>query len=124
MITELNFVSNNCLKCTPNSKDYERIKSNSFAISSTDLYCLYLLSCEGADVFDFKTFYTYTKANLYYDKFICTHGTEFYYYVMFKEDFFNAHKNLILYYTAKCARRLNDLNAVVPAVGTTVYTRD
>lgn len=67
-----------CLKRYFNKSEYKRIKKTSIRVNSTDLYE------EFGDGMSYKEFYTMLKEHLYYDKLVCDHGIEFYYYVKFK----------------------------------------
>lgn len=68
-----------CLKRSFTKSEYERIKNDSIRVNSTDLYKEY-----GHGI-TYQEFYTMLKQHLYYDKWVCEHGTEFYYYVKFKK---------------------------------------
>ena len=69
-----------CLKRYFNRSEYKRIKKDSIRVNSTDLYA------EFGEGMTYKEFYTMLKQHLYYDKYVCDHGTEFYYYIKFKEE--------------------------------------
>lgn len=68
-----------CLKQSYTVDEYERVKDISIRINSTDLYKEY-----GGNL-SYREFYAMLKQHLYYDKLICEHGIEFYYYVKFKK---------------------------------------
>ena len=68
-----------CLKRYFNVSEYKRIKKIAIRVNSTDLYEEF-----GRDM-SYQDFYKMLKEHLYYDKYICDHGTEFYYYVRFKD---------------------------------------
>ena len=68
-----------CLKHSFTADEYERIKSDSIRVNSTDLYKQY-----GRGM-TYPQFYAKLKRYFYYDKWVCKHGTEFYYYVKFKK---------------------------------------
>lgn len=68
-----------CLKRYFNKSEYKRIKKRSIRVNSTDLYK------EFGHGMTYEEFYTLLKRNLYYDKYICEHGIEFYYYIIFNE---------------------------------------
>ena len=66
-----------CYKRYFNKSEYKRIKRNAIRVNSTDLYDMY-----GGDM-SYKEFYSMLKEHFYYDKYVCSHGTEFYYYIKF-----------------------------------------
>lgn len=66
-----------CLKRYFSKSEYKRIKKSAIRVNSTDLYE------EFGGTMSYKEFYTMLKEHLYYDKLICEHGIEFYYYVKF-----------------------------------------
>ena len=66
-----------CYKRYFNKSEYKRIKRDAIRVNSTDLYDRY------GEGMTYKEFYTMLKAHFYYDKYVCTHGTEFYYYIKF-----------------------------------------
>lgn len=68
-----------CLKRYFTKSEYKRIKKQAIRVNSTDLYKEF-----GHDM-TYEEFYTLLKKHLYYDKYICDHGTEFYYYLIFNE---------------------------------------
>lgn len=65
-----------CFKRYFNKSEYKRIKKNAIRVNATDLYASY---GEGT----YKEFYTMLKKHFYYDKYVCEHGVEFYYYIKF-----------------------------------------
>lgn len=66
-----------CLKRYFNKSEYKRIKRSAIRVNSTELYK------EFGGGMTYKEFYTMLKEHLYYDKLVCEHGTEFYYYIKF-----------------------------------------
>ena len=66
-----------CLKRYYNKSEYKRIKKTAIRVNSTDLYD------EFGGGMSYKEFYTMLKQHLYYDKYVCDHGIEFYYYIKF-----------------------------------------
>jgi hypothetical protein len=67
-------------------------------VHSPVLYRLYTLFAENHDeIEDRPTFYRKAGAYLYYERFNCKHGDEFYYYIKFNEDslFYIEHKYLL-----------------------------
>ena len=68
-----------CLKKDFTKEEYTRVKSDSIRVNSTDLYKEYGMGMT------YQAFYNKLKECLYYDRLICTHGIEFYYYIKFKK---------------------------------------
>ena len=68
-----------CLKRYFTKSEYKRIKKIAIRVNSTDLYE------EFGGSMTYKDFYTMLKQYLYYDKIVCDHGIEFYYYVKFND---------------------------------------
>ena len=66
-----------CYKRYFTKSEYKRIKKNAIRVNSTDLYDMY-----GGDM-SYQEFYTMLKNHFYYDKYVCEHGIEFYYYIKF-----------------------------------------
>lgn len=66
-----------CLKRYYNKSEYKRIKKTAIRVNSTDLYD------EFGGGMSYKEFYNMLKQHLYYDKYVCDHGIEFYYYIKF-----------------------------------------
>lgn len=66
-----------CLKKYYTKSEYKRIQKIAIRVNSTDLYA------EFGQGVSYQEFYRTLKQHLYYDKHICEHGTEFYYYVKF-----------------------------------------
>lgn len=64
-----------CRKRYFNKSEYKRIKKDSLRVNATDLYAAY------GNEMTYQEFYTMLKPMLYYDKYVCDHGVEFYYYV-------------------------------------------
>lgn len=67
-------------------------------VHSPLLYRLYNLYIEGkAETEDRPTFFRKVGQYLYYERFTCEHGDEYYYYIKFNEDsdFYKEHKELI-----------------------------
>lgn len=67
-----------CIKRTFRRDEYERIKSTSQLVNATTLYRWYV-QMGGTDTY--KQFRMSVKDVLYYDKYVCEHGIEFYYHV-------------------------------------------
>ena len=66
-----------CLKREFTVDEYNTVRQQSIRVNSTSLYKEY-----GGNM-SYEDFYRILKANLYYDKLVCVHGVEFYYYVKF-----------------------------------------
>jgi hypothetical protein len=69
-----------------------------FLVHSPILYRLYTLYTEGTeDIEERPVFYRKAGAYLYYERFTCNHGEEFYYYVRFNTEslFYQEHRHLI-----------------------------
>lgn len=84
------FVSPSCHKIAHNLTEYASIKSNEnlHLIKATTFYQIYRHNVFGADGYrlTMKEFFRICGQYLYYDKYICEHGTEFYYLVLFNKD--------------------------------------
>ena len=52
-------------------------------VNSTALYNVYKTMTK--DPISYQEFYTMLRGKFYYDRYVCTHGTEFMYYVKFKD---------------------------------------
>ena len=72
-------IDRTCLKRYFNKSEYKRIKKTAIRVNATELYE------ELGEGMSYKDFYTMLKEHLYYDKYVCDHGIEFYYYIKFKE---------------------------------------
>ena len=72
-------IDQSCVKRYFNRSEYKRIKRESVRVISTDLYREF-----GAGS-TYQEFYAEMKQYFYYDKYICDHGTEFVYYIKFKD---------------------------------------
>ena len=91
-----------CIKRDFTMSEYLRVKRTCRRINSTESYDHYRYVYGGK--VPYVTFYNTLKCLLYYDKYICTHGTEFYYYV--DADAF------------KCNSRLpTDVTKIINAIG-------
>jgi hypothetical protein len=65
--------------------EYESLK-NYTLVKATTLYDIYRHMVFGSDArLTMKDFFRVCAQYLYYDKYICDHGTEFYYYIGFQE---------------------------------------
>lgn len=68
-----------CYKRYFNKSEYKRIKRSSIRVNATELYAMF------GQGMTYPEFRTLLKEHFYYDKYVCEHGTEFYYYIAFKE---------------------------------------
>lgn len=71
-----------CFKVSCSYDEYARVRKSSFRVNATILYSLYQKLYPDTTV-SYQYFYKKLKEHLYYDKYICKHGTEFIYYVNF-----------------------------------------
>ena len=94
-----------CFKKKRTAEEYLRIRSSCTPANATTLYKLYkdMADCP----VDYPEFYKMLKEKLYYDKFICVHGTEFVYYVKMLDAKLYAKIDHVRYY---------DILSIVPAV--------
>lgn len=70
-----------CYKRQFTKEEYERIKGVAVRARATDLYGIY--RCLTDTPMPYKEFYRELKELFYYDKYVCEHGTEFMYLVVF-----------------------------------------
>lgn len=84
------YVNPICHKISHNLTEYTAIKRRDDVklIKATTFYQIYKHNVFGADGhrLDMKDFFRLCAQYLYYDKYICEHGTEFYYLVVFNPD--------------------------------------
>jgi len=84
------YVSPVCHKVIHNLTEYASIKGRHDVklIKATTFYQIYKHNVFGGDGhrLDMKGFFHLCAQYLYYDKYICEHGTEFYYLVVFNPD--------------------------------------
>ena len=84
------YVSPTCHKISHNLTEYVSIKRRSDVklIKATTFYQIYKHNVFGSDGhrLPMKDFFRLCGQYLYYDKYVCTHGTEFYYLVVFNSD--------------------------------------
>lgn len=82
------FISQTVHKTSPSVEEYSVVRDmDTVLVKATtlyDFYRRYAYMCSVTPV-PLRTFYQIARTYLYYDKFICDHGTEFYYYVVFNE---------------------------------------
>lgn len=73
------FIDASCNKIYPSTyEDYIKIKEQTTPVGANTLYTIYTSLVDNVDR---DTFYKEAKKHLYYDKYICDHGVEFYYLV-------------------------------------------
>lgn len=72
-------------------------KEDVYFVHSPVMYRLYTMYASTEKIKERRRFFRLMGAYLYYDKFPCRHGDEFYYYVKFNKDsaFYQEHKALI-----------------------------
>ena len=63
--------------------EYVNIKKACSMINSTSLYNVYRSMT--TDPLSYQEFYANLRNRFYYDRYVCAHGTEFMYYVKFKD---------------------------------------
>lgn len=90
-------------------------------VKATTLYQIYKNNVSDADGsrLTMQEFFRVCGQYLYYDKYVCTHGTEFYYYVVFNRDnkIYRSIENITkkrIY--CNSPEQLRDLIHVIPAV--------
>ncbi len=70
--------------------EFHKIKANPNVkmVKATTFYQIYKHNTFGSDGerLTLHEFYRISSQYFYYDKYVCDHGTEFYYYVIFNED--------------------------------------
>jgi hypothetical protein len=99
--------------------EYARIVNVGMLVKATTLYDVYRHMIFESDArLPMKEFFRVCAQYLYYDKYVCTHGTEFYYYVQFN----TAHEMTALMLPVITSRiaankpdKLNDLLYIVKA---------
>lgn len=82
-------VSPVCHKIAHNRAEYNILRQQQpLLIKATTFYQIYKHYVFGADGqrLTLQEFYRICAQYLYYDKYVCTHGTEFYYYVVFNPE--------------------------------------
>ena len=122
------FIHPSSHKVEHNSAEFKKIKETPTVVmvKATTLYQIYKHNVFDVDGrLSIKDFYRIAGQYLYYDKYICKHGTEFYYHVVFNEsnEMYQLTKDLIskrVY--ANRPASLNDLVYVVEAVSKEGYT--
>jgi hypothetical protein len=81
------FISPDCHKIEHNVEELDSMRYNAVLVKATTLYQIYkhnVFETDGRLLI--KDFFQIAGQYLYYDKYICRHGTEFYYYIIFNEN--------------------------------------
>lgn len=117
------FISPSCHKIQHNLEEYRKVKENInvHVIKATTFYQFYKHNVFGPDNdrLSMRDFFRICGQYLYYDKCLCYHGTEFYYYVIFNEDdptYLLLKDFLEKRIAVDGMDTLNDLIKVIPAV--------
>jgi len=118
-----NFIHSSCHKVQHSVEEYDKIKQLEGVkmVKATALYNIYK-----HNVFtnvdrrlSMKQFFHICGQYLYYDKYVCHHGTEFYYYVVFNDNneiYKIAEPILLKQINANAPETLTDLKRVIKAV--------
>lgn len=116
------FISPIAHKIVHSVEEYDKIRKydNVQMVKATTLYQIYKHNVFGRDErLSMREFFRVSGQYLYYDKYVCVHGTEFYYYVVFDEDdkIYEATKEIVdKRIEANSPSTLDDLLHVVLAV--------
>lgn len=78
------FVSKQSHKSERTVSEYKRIQGQGLMIKATTFYQIYKELVR--EHLDLRDFYRVCGQYFYYDKYICEHGTEYYYHVIFNKD--------------------------------------
>jgi hypothetical protein len=85
-----NYIKPTSQKVEHSYDEYNLIKETPgvLLVKATTLYQIYKHNVFGDvdDRLSMKDFFRVASQYFYYDKYVCTHGTEFYYYVIFNEE--------------------------------------
>jgi hypothetical protein len=114
------FISPRSHKVMHNITELDGFRKDAVLVKATTLYQIYKHNVfENSGRLEMRDFFQVAGQYLYYDKFVCKHGTEFYYYVVFNErnPMYQLTKSLIqkrVY--ANRPEALKDLIKVIPAV--------
>jgi hypothetical protein len=100
-------------------EEFNKIQ-DSYLVKATTLYQIYKHNVFGQDErLSMREFFRVCGQYLYYDKYVCEHGTEFYYYVKFNENnkFYELTKELVhKRIDANSPENLRDLQVIVKAM--------
>lgn len=100
------FISPRCHKVEHTFEELQTFKDDAVLVKATTLYQIYQHNVFEVDGrLSMRDFYRIAAQYLYYDKYICTHGTEFYYYVVFNTE------NLTFQLTEELTLRRVEANA-------------
>jgi hypothetical protein len=117
------FINPACHKIEHNIAEFNVIRSNPnvVLVKATTFYQIYKHNVFGADGkrLSMREFYRICGQYFYYDKYVCDHGTEFYYYIIFNEDneIYKLTKDIVLKRVqVNAPEKLKDLQHVVMAV--------
>lgn len=82
------FINPISYKVEHSSAEYEILKQNSAVVmvKATTLYQIYRRNVFGEERLTMREFFRACGQYFYYDKYVCVHGTEFYYYIVFNEE--------------------------------------
>jgi hypothetical protein len=115
-----NFISAECHKVEHNVTELDSFRDDAVLVKATVLYQIYKHNVfENSGRLSVRDFYQIAGQYLYYDKYVCDHGTEFYYYVIFNEDneMYKLTKSLLeKRIHAQRPELLKDLIKIYPAV--------
>lgn len=75
------YIADTCKKHKVCYAEYQKVKSDSLEVRAHVLYSIYRTLTSDKPPVPLEEFYKVAKQYLYYDKYICKHGVEFYYYV-------------------------------------------
>jgi hypothetical protein len=80
------FISPRSHKILHNAEELDGFRSKAVLVKATTLYQIYKHNVfETSGRLGMREFFQIAGQYLYYDKYLCEHGTEFYYYVVFNE---------------------------------------
>jgi hypothetical protein len=82
------FVNIVCHKIHHNLDEFDSIatRKDVLLIKATTFYYIYKHNVFGDERLSMREFFRVCGQYLYYDKYVCTHGTEYFYYVVFNKD--------------------------------------
>jgi hypothetical protein len=81
-----NFISAKCHKVEHDVTELDGFRNDAVLVKATVLYQIYKHNVFETDGrLAMRDFFQIAGQYLYYDKYVCKHGTEFYYYVIFNE---------------------------------------
>lgn len=117
------YISTSCHKVKHDYYELSNIKKldGLFLVKATTLYQIYKHNTFGADGkrLSMKEFFRVAGQYLYYDKYVCAHGTEYYYYVIFNPDnyMYQLTKEVVIpRIEVNGPESLSDLQHIVPAM--------